>query len=186
MDTATREQGIYTISVEGATVEALREYMTNIVTHWSEGESQEGLITATPEQVAKLRELLRVRQITPADDGIYVGYTGSWHVVKGGTVADSGHWMIPEAVLRSFRDEGVPTTEAPRSESPTVEPPVSSAGSPGGAIERDPVCGMALKPGQEEANTTYQDRTFHFCSAECRDIFLKSPTQYIKGSAAVS
>ena len=46
-------------------------------------------------------------------------------------------------------------------------------------MERDPVCGMVLKPGQEEANLAYQGRTYHFCSAECRDLFLKSPAQYI-------
>ena len=49
-------------------------------------------------------------------------------------------------------------------------------------MERDPVCGMELRPGQEEASITYQDRTFHFCSVECRKRFEQKPKDYIKAS----
>lgn len=45
-------------------------------------------------------------------------------------------------------------------------------------MERDPVCGMSMRPGQEGANTNYQGQTYHFCSAECRDEFLKHPDRY--------
>ena len=47
-------------------------------------------------------------------------------------------------------------------------------------MERDPVCGMALRPGQEEANANYQGKTYHFCSSECRAEFLKNPSRYIE------
>lgn len=46
-------------------------------------------------------------------------------------------------------------------------------------MERDPVCGMTLRPGQEAANANYQGKTYHFCSAECRDEFLKNPAKYL-------
>jgi len=46
-------------------------------------------------------------------------------------------------------------------------------------MERDPVCGEKLLPGQEGANANYQDRTYHFCSTECRNLFLKNPSQYL-------
>ena len=170
MQTRTQEQALYTINVEGATLEALREFTTGIVAHCPEGESDEGLITATAEQVEKLRELLRVRRITPAGDGIYVGRTGQWYAVKNGEVSQSGHWTSPREVLQSFGEIA----------SSAVESPVVVAGGHTSAAERDPVCGMTLKPGQEEASITYQDHTYHFCSAECRDLFLKNPTQYIQ------
>ena len=47
-------------------------------------------------------------------------------------------------------------------------------------MERDPVCGMDLRPGQEEASFTYQDKTYHFCSTECCGKFRANPKQYIK------
>ena len=47
-------------------------------------------------------------------------------------------------------------------------------------MERDPVCGMTIRPGQEAANFNYQGQTYHFCSNECLDLFRKNPNQYIK------
>jgi Cu+-exporting ATPase len=47
-------------------------------------------------------------------------------------------------------------------------------------MERDPVCGMQLTPGHEEAEAKYQDRTYHFCSRECRDLFVQNPEEYLK------
>jgi Cu+-exporting ATPase len=49
-------------------------------------------------------------------------------------------------------------------------------------MERDPVCGMQLAPGQEEANLNFQGRTYHFCSAECRRLFESNPKEYIDAS----
>ncbi len=45
-------------------------------------------------------------------------------------------------------------------------------------MERDPVCGTELRPGQEEASLNYQGRGYHFCSVECRQTFEQDPTQY--------
>jgi len=52
--------------------------------------------------------------------------------------------------------------------------------------ERDPVCGVILKPGHEVANVTYQNKTYHFCSPECRDLFLEKPAQYIESPAEIA
>jgi YHS domain-containing protein len=43
---------------------------------------------------------------------------------------------------------------------------------------RDPVCGMELQPGQEEASVNYQGRGYHFCSVECRQTFERDPARY--------
>jgi Cu+-exporting ATPase len=47
-------------------------------------------------------------------------------------------------------------------------------------MERDPVCGMELTPGKEEAEFQYQGKTYRFCSRECRDLFVKNPDEYLK------
>lgn len=49
-------------------------------------------------------------------------------------------------------------------------------------MQRDPVCGMELKPGHEEAEAKYQGQTYYFCSRECRDLFVKNPADYVKGA----
>jgi YHS domain-containing protein len=46
-------------------------------------------------------------------------------------------------------------------------------------MERDPVCDALLRPGQEGASITYQERTFHFCSPECKREFERHPKQYM-------
>jgi len=47
-------------------------------------------------------------------------------------------------------------------------------------MERDPVCGMELMPGNEEAEFQYRGKTYRFCSRECRDLFVKNADEYLK------
>jgi len=47
-------------------------------------------------------------------------------------------------------------------------------------MERDLVCGMQLRPGQEEASFVYQDNTYHFCSQECCKRFQAHPQEFLK------
>jgi YHS domain-containing protein len=42
---------------------------------------------------------------------------------------------------------------------------------------------MELMPGKEEAEVQHQGRTYHFCSRECRDLFVKNPSDYVKAEA---
>jgi YHS domain-containing protein len=49
-------------------------------------------------------------------------------------------------------------------------------------MERDPVCGMELRPGQEAASLNYQGRGYHFCSVECRQDFEQDPKKYTSGA----
>ena len=49
-------------------------------------------------------------------------------------------------------------------------------------MERDPVCGTELRPGQEGADCRYQDRAYHFCSVECRQLFEQNPKEYVGGA----
>lgn len=168
--------GLYRISVEGDLI-WLREggFVTAVVAQWREDETQGGLVQVTAEQLEKLRPLLRVREIVPADDGIYADRDG-WHAVRQGEVLASGrHGQVPTEMLRSI-------SEAPPAGRPTIEarasaPPTGSTS----VLEQDPVCGMTLRPGQEVANVNYEGRTYHFCSNECRELFLKDPKAYVNG-----
>ena len=45
-------------------------------------------------------------------------------------------------------------------------------------MERDPVCGTELQPGQEAASLNYRGRGYHFCSVECREMFERDPKRY--------
>ena len=48
---------------------------------------------------------------------------------------------------------------------------------------KDPVCGMAVDRDKSTAASVYQGKTYHFCSATCRDKFEQTPQKYI-GAAA--
>jgi Cu+-exporting ATPase len=52
-------------------------------------------------------------------------------------------------------------------------------------MERDPVCGKELTPGHEEAEAQHQGQTYHFCSRECRDLFVQDPSSYESAESEV-
>ena len=48
-----------------------------------------------------------------------------------------------------------------------------------GAMEKDPVCGMEVRPGQAVGGTSeYEGKTYNFCSSECKAKFDKNPKQF--------
>jgi xanthine dehydrogenase accessory factor len=55
---------------------------------------------------------------------------------------------------------------------------VTSAGQPEGAI--DPVCGMTVEVSTTRYYSTFNDKTYHFCSADCQLKFEKEPHRYIQ------
>ena len=46
------------------------------------------------------------------------------------------------------------------------------------ATTTDPVCGMTIDDTPDAPRTTYQGRTYVFCSEVCRDRFLADPEFY--------
>ncbi|WP_347348306.1 YHS domain-containing protein, partial [Nigerium sp.] len=42
----------------------------------------------------------------------------------------------------------------------------------------DPVCGMAVDPGETEFHATHDGVEYHFCSAGCRDRFVADPASF--------
>ncbi len=53
-------------------------------------------------------------------------------------------------------------------------------------METDPVCGARIRPGQEAGSTTYQGKTYRFCSTECRREFERKPKQYTTATASTA
>ena len=42
----------------------------------------------------------------------------------------------------------------------------------------DPVCGMKVDETNPPASVKYAGKTVYFCSAECKDTFVKNPEAY--------
>jgi Cu+-exporting ATPase len=200
MDSNRQGNELYQMEMEGP-FDPLREggFLSEVVATWPvEGDVHAGLVRVTPEQFPRLRELLHVQRLEPAEDGLFVDRLGHWYVVSGGEVTQSGWYgMVPREALQALQGNTgqvfatpspasiqsepamtTPTTMPSESPAPIFAPSLTSA-SASGSRERDPVCGMELRPGLEEANTNYQGQTYHFCSVECRDLFLKDPSAYI-------
>ena len=47
----------------------------------------------------------------------------------------------------------------------------------------DPVCGMKVVPAKAHFKSEYQDETYYFCSASCKETFDANPARYIGQSA---
>ncbi|HEX5415887.1 MAG TPA: YHS domain-containing protein [Chloroflexota bacterium] len=184
MANSVQDQNLYSVSIDGVPMVLDQMGLANeVVAQWTLGESQEALIKATPEQASRLQELLHVRAVEPVTNGLYTDRTGKWYAVKDALVIQSGSWVVPLDVLKSV--------SKPDAESPSPEPvaetspasPVAPVTGTTPSRETDPVCGMVMRPGQEAANVNYQGQTYHFCSDECRKLFLSRPTDYVQQKA---
>ena len=46
------------------------------------------------------------------------------------------------------------------------------------ATVKDPICGMMIDPKYAAGSSVYQERTFHFCSVNCKKTFDKDPAKW--------
>jgi Cu+-exporting ATPase len=53
------------------------------------------------------------------------------------------------------------------------------AKAPSAAVVRDPVCGMTVDPKAGKPHLDHGGHTYHFCSASCRDKFVKAPEEFL-------
>ena len=181
MTSSAQDQRLYSVSIEGVPMVLDQMGLANeVVAQCTVGESQEALIVATPEQIGRLRDLLHVRSVEPVSTGLYADRAGKWYAIKNASVFQSGNWLIPRDVLESVR---IAEDVSLRSATPggaSSASPEASAPQTTPAREIDPVCGAVMRPGQEVANVNYQGHTYHFCSDECRKLFLSNPNDYVK------
>lgn len=46
-------------------------------------------------------------------------------------------------------------------------------------MEKDPVCGMDVDPKSATWKSEYQDKTYYFCSLDCKLCFDCDPANYV-------
>lgn len=51
---------------------------------------------------------------------------------------------------------------------------------------KDPVCGMTIDQSDAAARSTYQGRTYFFCSQQCKDTFDRNPSAYANEAGTAS
>ncbi|HKP98121.1 MAG TPA: heavy metal translocating P-type ATPase [Fibrobacteria bacterium] len=52
-------------------------------------------------------------------------------------------------------------------------------------VEKDPVCGMPVKPGQAAAQARFAGKSWSFCSTHCHAEFLAAPEKYVPAVASL-
>ena len=46
-------------------------------------------------------------------------------------------------------------------------------------MAKDPVCGMEVDEARATGSSTYQGKTYYFCSAGCKKAFEEDPEQHV-------
>ena len=49
---------------------------------------------------------------------------------------------------------------------------------------KDPVCGMMIEAETANSTSTYQGKTYYFCSPGCKTAFERDPEKYVGGEQA--
>jgi Cu+-exporting ATPase len=55
-----------------------------------------------------------------------------------------------------------------------------------GTYEIDPVCEMKVDPDNPPFKSTYNGKTYYFCSEACKILFERMPEKYIKADETES
>jgi len=50
------------------------------------------------------------------------------------------------------------------------------------AVVKDSICGMMIEAEKSAGSSTFQGRTFYFCSAGCKRTFDKDPARHAKAA----
>ncbi len=98
-------------------------------------------------------------------------------LAEGEKVVTSGNFLLDsESRMRAAGAEETPEGEAHAHAE-------ARAAAPGGAaaIEKDPICGMAVDAAEAKAagrTSTYGGRTYYFCASRCKGAFDKDPAAH--------
>jgi YHS domain-containing protein len=76
--------------------------------------------------------------------------------------------MIAGALSKGFSEMTGGGSEGPQPGRTPPPPPRPAASATGGALRRDPVCGMFI-PEASAVTKSVKGETLYFCSPECRD-----------------
>lgn len=53
-------------------------------------------------------------------------------------------------------------------------------------MEKDPVCGMLVRPEEAAGMREHEGRTYYFCSHDCLKRFDRAPGRYVSGATSDS
>lgn len=116
-------------------------------------------------------------------EGDYVGGTVNL-AARTASAGGAGQFLVTEAV----REAAGPVSDAEFTELPArtlkgIADPVDlvdvrPTGDRGRSRQRDPVCGMRLDPADVASVTTWQGKSYSFCSQECAQLFEDAPQRY--------
>jgi P-type Cu+ transporter len=91
--------------------------------------------------------------------------------------------LIP---INSCRIEGWDTSRPDedkpmnKTDPPAHRPPAGPSADDAARQSRDPVCGMRVDPLTAEYRAQFENMTYRFCSANCKDKFEGDPVRYVK------
>jgi xanthine dehydrogenase accessory factor len=85
--------------------------------------------------------------------------------------------VSPEEIAVSILAEIVEVSRSKPNPMPAPSPPIEA---------KDPICGMLVNPSHAKYASEYQDRTFYFCCARCKQTFDKDPANALALSLAHS
>ncbi|MHC1744574.1 MAG: efflux RND transporter periplasmic adaptor subunit [Syntrophobacteraceae bacterium] len=92
------------------------------------------------------------------------------------------YYFCSEQCRKAFLDAPDHYAKTPTDKSRPQGGVAAGGKEPKGPASPDPVCRMEIDPrraGSAGLSTEYRGRTYHFCSEECRDQFLKHPDRYV-------
>ena len=105
------------------------------------------------------------------------------------TAAHAGHVMpAAPATAVAHAAHGAPATTQPAAAASahaghTATSATAAADAPQAAAQAvDPICGLKVDPA-DAPSVTYQGHTYHFCSEQHRQSFLKQPAKYVAKEA---
>jgi len=154
---------------------------------------------AKPSDAVKLGIRIMEELSAPGEPPVRVGMHSGRAVKRGGDwfgatvnlasrVADearAGEVLLTEGTRRELGGsnafELIPRGLSYFKNIPTPVPVyrAASVGGPATELEIDPVCRMAVDPGQAAATRRRAGLTYYFCSPECADVFSAAPRRYI-------
>lgn len=46
-------------------------------------------------------------------------------------------------------------------------------------MTKDPVCGMVVDPAKAVVTTVYKEKTYYFCTSDCKSVFERGPEKFV-------
>lgn len=173
--------------IDGPDFSSARADEHSMVVVASQGHNDEGLleraIAARPAYLGLVGSRKRGEAVLGylADRGVPADQLSRVKVPAGLDLGRTGHREIAVAILAELvqlRAAGALATTAADAQAISSDRTRQVA-----ADAVDPVCGMTVTAGPDGMPVEFEGVTYYFCSAHCREMFVRDPAAYAKGEA---